>query len=56
MSSPARLRRLERMTGTPMVVSVPVHVTRDQAGKQCAQGTERRPGPFSALDYKNFDV
>jgi len=56
MSSPARVRRPERVTGTPMVVSVPVHVARDQAGKQCAQGTERRPGPFSALDYKNFDV
>jgi hypothetical protein len=56
MSSPVRARRVERVTGTRMVVSVPVHVTRDQAGKQCAQGTERRPGPFSALDYKTFDV
>ena len=56
MSSPARVRRRERVTGTPIVVSVPVHVAWDQAGKECAQGTERRPGPFSALDYKNFDV
>ena len=56
MSSPARVRRPERVTGTPMVVSVPVHVARDQAGKQCVQGTERRPGPLSALNYKNFDV
>src|ERR1700722_19029841 len=32
-SSPARVRRLERVTGTPIVVSVPVHLARDQAGK-----------------------
>jgi hypothetical protein len=27
MSSPARVRRPDKATGTPMVVSVPVHVT-----------------------------
>jgi hypothetical protein len=56
MSNPARLRRPERITGTPMVVSVPVHVAREQAGKQCVQGTERRPGPLSALNYKHLDA
>jgi hypothetical protein len=56
ISSPARVSPLEGVTGTPMVVSVPVHVARDQAGKQCVQGTERRPGPLSVLNYTRFDV
>jgi hypothetical protein len=56
MSIPARVRRPERVTGTPMVISVPVYAARDQAGNECVQGTERRPGPLSALNYKPFDV
>jgi hypothetical protein len=56
MSIPARVRRPGRVTGTPMVISVPVYAARDQAGNECVQGTERRPGPLSALNYKPFDV
>src|SRR5277367_2670578 len=56
MSTPARVRRPERVTGTPMVISVPVYAARDQAGNECVQGTERRPGPLSALNYKHLDV
>jgi hypothetical protein len=37
MSSPARARRPERVTGTLMVVSVPVHVAREQAGKSVSR-------------------
>src|SRR3984957_20697425 len=55
MSTAARGRRPERITGTPMVISVPVHAARDQAGNECVQGTERRPGPLSALNYKPLD-